>query len=129
MKSEYFIFHKNYKPLDFRKSSIEKHLKLRWSPEIISHELRNNGIKFSHMSIYTLIRKHRPEWRKLLPHKKKKLRHSVLNIEIQERTNISKRLKIIESRNRFGDFEVYTVLSCRGGKSCLAHTFAMDLFV
>ena len=99
---------------------IEKHMKLRWSPEIISHELRKNGIKFSHMSIYTLIRKHRPEWRKLLPHKGKKLRHSVANIKIQDRTNISKRPKIIESRKRFGDFEVDTVLSCRGGKSCLA---------
>ena len=72
------------------------------------------------MSIYTLIKKHRPEWRKLLPHKGKKLRHSVSNIGIQGRTNISKRPKIIESRKRFGDFEVDTVLSCRGGKSCLA---------
>ena len=60
------------------------------------------------------------EWRKLLPHKEKKLRHSVANIKIQDRTNISKRPKIIESRKRFGDFEVDTVLSCRGGKSCLA---------
>ena len=32
---------------------IEKHLKLRWSPEIISHELSKNGLKFSHTSIYT----------------------------------------------------------------------------
>ena len=29
---------------------IEKHLKFRWSPEIISHELSKHGIKFSHMS-------------------------------------------------------------------------------
>ena len=99
---------------------IEKHLKLRWSPEIISHELSKNGLKFSHMSIYTLIRKHRPEWRKLLPRKGKKLRYFVSNIGMQGRTNVSKHPKIVELRKRFGDFEVDTVLSCRGGKSCLA---------
>ena len=70
---------------------IEKHLKLRWSPEIISHELRKNGIKFSHMSIYTLIRKHRPEWRKLLPHKGKKLRH--WHIKLITRTDSRKNLR------------------------------------
>ena len=43
---------------------IERHLKIRWSPEIISHELSENGLKFSHRSIYTIIKKHRPEWRK-----------------------------------------------------------------
>jgi IS30 family transposase len=34
---------------------VERHLKKRWSPEIISHELRENGVKFSHTSIYTVI--------------------------------------------------------------------------
>ena len=36
---------------------IEKHLKKRWSPEIISMQLKKEkGWKFSHSSIYTLIK-------------------------------------------------------------------------
>ncbi len=57
---------KNSKLLNF----IERHLKMMWSP--VSHELSENGVKFSHTSIYTVIKKHRPEWQKWLVHRGKK---------------------------------------------------------
>ena len=99
---------------------IERRLKMRWSPEIISHELRENGVKFSHTSIYTVINKHRPEWRKWLVHRGKKVRHKASTDKILNRVNIEKRPKIVDFRRRFGDWEADTVVSCRGGKSCLA---------
>jgi len=99
---------------------VERHLKKRWSPEIISHELRENGVKFSHTSIYTVIKKHRPEWRKWLVHRGKKVRHKASADKVLNRVNIEKRPKIVDLRQRFGDWEADTVASCRGGKSCLA---------
>ena len=99
---------------------IAKCLKMKWSPEIISHALSENGIKFSHTSIYTVIKKHRPEWRKLLIHQRKKQKHKASVGKIMNREGIEKRPKIVDSRKRFGDWEADTVVSCRGGKSCLA---------
>ena len=52
---------------------IDRCIQKRWPPEIISNILRiEYGIKFSHTSIYTLIKKHRPEWAKYLAMKGKK---------------------------------------------------------
>ena len=99
---------------------IVKCLKMKWSPENISHKLSEKGIKFSHTSIYNVIKKHRPEWRKFLIHKKKKQKHAASAETIPNRVGIEKRPKIVDSRERFGDWEADTVLSCKGGKSCLA---------
>ena len=99
---------------------IANHLKKKWLPEIISHALSENGIKFSHTSIYTVIKKHRPEWKKLLIHQGKKLKHKASVGKIINRASIEKRPKIVDSRKRFGNWEADTVVSCRGGKSCLA---------
>ena len=84
---------------------IAKHLKMKWSPEIISHELSENGIKFSRTSIYTVIKKRRPEWRKWLAHRGKKLKHTASIGKIPNRVSIEKRPKIVDSRKRFGDWE------------------------
>ena len=116
--------HKHTKWRDTRlQHFIFKCLKNKWSPEIISVECRKQiGRKFSHTSIYNLIRRHRPEWLKLLIHrgKRRKQTHSASVGKIPNRVSIAKRPEIVNSRKRFGDFEVDTVLSCRGGKSCLA---------
>ena len=93
---------------------------MRWSPEIISHELSENGVKFSHTSIYTVLKKHRPKWRKWLVHRGKKVQHKASAGKILNRVSIKKRPKIVDSHRRFGDWEADTVISCRGGKSCLA---------
>ena len=99
---------------------IEKRLRMKWSPEIVSHELSENGIKFSHTSIYTVIKKHRPKWRKWLILRGKKLKHKGSISKIPNRVSIEKRPKIVNLRKRFGDWEADTVVSCRDGKSCLA---------
>ena len=40
--------------------------------------------------------------------------------KIPNRVDISEREEIVKSRTRFGDFDVDTVISARGGKSCIA---------
>lgn len=103
---------------------IENCLKQKWSPEIIAEKWKEKtGGTFSHTSIYTLIKEHRPEWIKYLVckgKKYKKLTHSAGACKIPNRVDISERDKEIEERTRFGDFEVDTVLSSRKGKSCIA---------
>ena len=48
------------------------------------------------------------------------VRHKVSADKVLNRVNIEKRPKIVDLRRRFGDWEADTVVSCRGGKSCLA---------
>lgn len=102
---------------------IETHLKEKWSPEIISVKWKEKtGQSFSHTSIYNLIKDHRPEWQKWLIYKRKRHRsHKVpFGGKIPNRSNISERPEVVNLRQRFGDFEVDTVLSCKGVKTCLA---------
>ena len=100
---------------------IERRLKKKWSPEIIAEEWRKfSGKTFTHTSIYTVIKKHRPEWRKLLIHRGKRKKSKGYVGKISNRVGIEKRPAIVDRRRRFGDWEADTVLSCRGGKSCLA---------
>ena len=107
---------------------VERCLKKKWSPEIISHELKkysNGELSFSHTSIYSLIKKHRPEWKKYLicqGKKYKKLNGIILSDSptIKNAVSIEKRSKEVINRNRLGDFEVDTVVSSRDGKSCLS---------
>ena len=102
---------------------VLKCLKKRWSPEVISATWeRQTGQSFSHTSLYNLIKKYRPEWKKFLicKGKRRKLTHSASVGKIPNRVEISNRPEIVASRQRFGDYEADTVYSCRGGKSCLA---------
>ena len=105
---------------------IEKHLKMKWSPEIISHEwsLVSNNKHFSAQSIYTLIYLHRTEWKKYLICKGKKYTRSndsrKNSCTLKNCVSIEERPNEVNNRNRPGDFEIDTVVSCRGGKSCLA---------
>jgi IS30 family transposase len=93
---------------------IERLIKRRWSPEIIAHEL---GGAISITTIYTITRTIRPEWRNYLAYQKKAPYHkgSAGKDKIPNRTDISERPADV----RFGDYEADTVISSRGGKSCL----------
>lgn len=51
---------------------------------------------------------------------RRKLTHSAGREYIKNRTDISLRAEIVNKRERFGDFEVDTVISAKGGKSCIA---------
>lgn len=103
---------------------IEQNLKKRWSPEIISIKWKEKtGKSFSHTSIYNLIKKHRPEWRKLLIYGKKRRRFGSSKSfvgKIPDRVSISERPGEVNLRQSFGDYEADTVLSSKGVKACLA---------
>ena len=77
------------------------------------HKIQSHNHLYSHQ-------KARPEWRKLLIHQGKKLKHKATVGKIINRVSIEKRPEIVNSRKQFGDWEADTVVSCRGGKSCLA---------
>ena len=100
-------------------------LKEKWSPEIIAHKWNEQhpDDTISHTFIYDLIENHRREWVKYLIYKgrhRRKLTHSAGRDYIKNRTDISLRPEVVNKRERFGDFEVDTVISARGGKSCIA---------
>ena len=102
---------------------IDNCLKKRWSQQIISHELmQKHGIHFSHTSIYSLIKNHRPEWKKyLILRGKRRCKRSkdAYKGRIQDRLELSLRPQEANERTRVGDIEVDTVVSSKGGKSCL----------
>ena len=104
---------------------IERCLKQKWSPEIIAALWnRDHPTKtISHPFIYDLIGRHRYEWNKYLVYKGKRhskpLRHTK-SPSIPKRVDISERPQIINTRERIGDIEADTVISAKGGKSCLA---------
>jgi IS30 family transposase len=93
---------------------IERMLKRRWSPKIIVQKL---GHIISHTTIYNIIYTIRTEWRKFLIYQRKgRYRKGSGSIKgIPFRTNISERPAL-----RFGDWEADTVISSRGGRSCVA---------
>lgn len=102
---------------------IDNYLKKRWSPQIISHELmQKHGIYFSHTSIYSLIKNHRPEWKKYLilrGKRRSKRSKDAYKGRIQDRRELALRPQEANERIRIGDIEVDTVISSKGGKSCL----------
>ena len=100
------------------KTYIKSKLKEDWSPEQIAGRMkRDNGFTVCHETIYRYIyhNKHRGgSLYKYLRHKNKKY-HSRSNIYqrrgiIIDRVSIDKRPKIVEKKNRIGDFEIDTVI-------------------
>lgn len=102
---------------------IEQHLKRRWSPEIIAEiwSQLHPQTPVSHTTIYNIIKRYRPEWRKYLAYQKQRKYHTGKagkNL-IPERVDITERPKIVEDRIRVGDIEADTVVS-KQSKTCLA---------
>ena len=106
-------------------SYIEPHIKHKWSPEVIAAiwNKEHTEHKITHTSIYNIIRKHRPEWRRYLIYKgihKYKPSSRWSRRLIPNRTDISERPIEINIRSRVGDIEADTVQSSKSGKSCFA---------
>jgi IS30 family transposase len=102
---------------------IEQHLKRRWSPEIIAAiwSQIHPETPVSHTTIYNIIKRYRPQWRKYLAYQKQRKYHTgkASKTIIPERVDISERPKIVEDRSRIGDIEADTVVSMQS-KTCLA---------
>jgi IS30 family transposase len=102
---------------------IERQLKERWAPETIAEKWsqRNPQNPVSHTSIYTIIKKHRPNWHKYLAYQKQRKYHTGKKGKtlIPDRVDISQRPQIVDERTRIGDFEADTVVS-KQSKTCLA---------
>ena len=93
-------------------------LKKSWSPVQLAGRLkRDTKIEISHETIYRYIYKNQSTGGRLykyLRHQNKKYtkRSSQYKTrgQIKNRVNISKRAKAVESKSRFGDFEVDTII-------------------
>lgn len=100
------------------KTYIKSKLKEDWSPEQIAGRMkRDKGFSVCHETIYRYIYYNKQRGGKLyqyLRHKNKK-HHSRSNTYqrrgiIIDRVSIDKRPKIVEKKNRIGDFEIDTVI-------------------
>lgn len=101
------------------------HLDAGWSPEQISGRMKIDiRQSVSHETIYSYIWDDKSNGGKLykkLPHQGKKYKYgSAMKSKIKNRVDISKRPKIVEAKQRIGDFEGDTIVGVRGGgKNCL----------
>jgi IS30 family transposase len=100
------------------KGYIKSKLKEDWSPEQIAGRMkRDKGFSLCHESIYRYIYDNKSRGGKLyqyLRHKNKKYHNRNNNYQrrgiIIDRVSIDKRPKIVEKKNRIGDFEIDTVI-------------------
>ena len=100
------------------KTYIKQHLKQDWSPEQIAGRMkRDKGYTVCHETIYRYIYYNKSRGGRLykyLRHKNKKYHNRSNTYQrrgiIIDRTSIDKRPKIVEKKNRIGDFEIDTVI-------------------
>ena len=99
---------------DLKKEIIEK-IKEDWSPEeITGWQKRNNKDSVSHETIYKFIRKDRADGGNLYLHTRHKLKHRKRpvgdKIKIKNRISIDQRPEIVDKKERFGDWEIDTII-------------------
>lgn len=107
------------------KSYIISHLKIGWSPEVISGRIyKDIRYRISFKAIYCYIwqdKRNGGKLYKLLPHQGKRYKYcSTKRSLIRDRVDISLRPAIVEKKIRIGDLEGDTIVGIKGGdKSCL----------
>lgn len=97
---------------------VEKYIRQDWSPEQISGWLNlNKDIRISHESIYQYILADKKSGGKLYKHlrcrKKRKKRYGKYDRRsnhLKGRTSIDERPKLVDNKERFGDWEVDTII-------------------
>jgi len=100
------------------KTYIKKHLNKDWSPEQIAGRMKlDTGLSICHETIYRYIYQNKSMGGRLykrLRHKNKKYHNRANTYQrrgiIIDRVSIDKRPKIVERKNRIGDFEIDTVI-------------------
>jgi IS30 family transposase len=107
------------------KKHIEMHLKIGWSPEVISGRMKQKKKNFvSCKTLYRYIWQDKADGGSLyksLPHRGKKYKYgSKHGSKIVNRRDINERPTIVEQKTRIGDFEGDTIVGLRGGdKACV----------
>jgi len=86
-----------------------------WSPQQIEGRLKLENKSFvSHETVYKLIRKDREEGGTLYRHTRHRLKHRKRpvgkKISIKNRVSIEQRPEIVETKQRFGDWEIDTIV-------------------
>jgi IS30 family transposase len=97
-----------------RKEIIEL-IKLDWSPQQIKGRLKLENKPFvSHETIYKIIRQDKAEGGILYKHTRHKLKHRKRPVEkkisIKNRISIDQRPDIVNTKQRFGDWEIDTIV-------------------
>ena len=100
------------------KTYIKTKLKEDWSPEQIAGRMKmDTGLRICHETIYRYIYYNKSRGGRLytyLRHKNKKYHNRSNSYQrrgiIIDRTSIDKRPKIVEKKNRIGDFEIDTII-------------------
>jgi IS30 family transposase len=102
--------------LNFRlEQKIIEKIKDGWSPEQIEGRFKRNGEDYvSHETIYKMIRKDKADGGTLYECTRHKLKHRkrpvTKQMPIKNRTPISQRPAIVDTKERFGDWEIDTMI-------------------
>jgi IS30 family transposase len=97
------------------KKEIIERIKQEWSPQQIEGRLKfENKTVISHETIYKIIRRDKDDGGTLYRHTRHKLKHRKRNngkkISIKDRVSIDKRPAIVDTKQRFGDWEIDTIV-------------------
>ena len=101
-------------PSNFKKE-IVKLIEMHWSPQQIEGRLKlENKSSISHGTIYKIIRKDKADGGDLYKHLRHKLKHRKRpvskKISIKNRVTIDQRPEIVKTKERFGDWEIDTIV-------------------
>ena len=97
------------------KKEIVELIQKDWSPKQVEGRLKLENKPFvSHETIYKIIRKDKAEGGMLYRHTRHRLKHRKRpvskKIAIKDRMTIDQRPKIVDTRERFGDWEIDTIV-------------------
>jgi IS30 family transposase len=97
------------------KQEIVAMIKQDWSPQQITGRLKlKNMPAISHETIYKIIRKDKADGGVLYKHTRHKLKHRKRpvgsRISIKDRVSIDQRPDIVDAKERFGDWEIDTII-------------------
>lgn len=101
---------------EMEKLIIEKLTKEQWSPkQIVGYSAQNNISMVSHERIYQLIRQDRKDGGLLWTHTRHKLKHrkrpvAGKQVNIKNKVSIELRPAIVDTQERYGDWEIDTII-------------------
>jgi IS30 family transposase len=113
---------------EMKKSIIEKMTKEQWSPQqIVGFSKINNIPMVSHECIYQLIRQDKKDGGLLWTHTRHRLKHrkrpvNGKQVNIRNKVSIELRPAIVDAQERYGDWEIDTIIGENGKGAILTIT-------